>query len=84
MQPRARSSSDLPLGVIAPIVIGIALVTLAMHFEGVVKGLMQGGAVALLLLGVALLSARTWRRDTPGRSQGKRLWLPSRDEDNRP
>ena len=84
MQPRAPSTSGLSSGALAPIIIGIALVTLATHFEGVVKGLMQGGAVALLLLGVALISARTWKRDTPGRSQGKRLWLPSRDEDHRP
>lgn len=61
--------------------IGIALVNVAIAFDGLAKGFFQGGGIAFILLGVVTLSGRVRRRED---SNGNGLWLPSRDEDRRP
>ena len=76
-QPHAKdSTSAVPVArsALAMIVVGMACAILGpAFFDGVVKGLFLGAGVALMLLGVFVISA-AWRR-RPGGS-----WLPSRDE----
>jgi hypothetical protein len=60
------------------VVLGVALTTSTLSLHGLVRGFGQGAGVALVLIGVATLSARLRRRkDDDG------MWLPSRDEDQR-
>ena len=70
------------------IFVGIALQPIALTMHGFPRGLLQGAGIALILIGVAVLSARVRRpKDAPseegteetGGPQG--MWLPSRDED---
>lgn len=60
------------------ILIGIALALLSRRFDSFVYGLFIGAALALILLGVALLSARWRGKDKPGNAADGN-WLPSRD-----
>ncbi|TNM37341.1 hypothetical protein FHP29_15985 [Nocardioides albidus] len=59
---------------IATILVGIAAVMTSFPLDGLGRGLGQGAGVALILIGVATLSARLRKRGDRG------LWLPSRDD----
>lgn len=71
-----KSPSPVPPTALATVVAGIAFVTLATSaLDGLPRGLGQGAGIAMILLGVAVLSAhlRTSRSEAD-------MWLPSRDE----
>lgn len=81
--PKTRlSPSGSPAAGVALTLLGIASVNVALIFDGVAKGLLQGGGIALVLLGVVTISARMRSRENS--STGRGLWLPSRDEERRP
>ncbi|GAA4091166.1 hypothetical protein ACFFOS_25605 [Nocardioides kongjuensis] len=59
------------------ILLGVALITSTLSLHGLLRGFGQGAGVALVLIGVATMSARLRKRKDDG------MWLPSRDEDQR-
>lgn len=79
MAPRNRTSA-VPASALSTLLTGLALIVVGTSLDGWVRGLFQGGGVALVLIGVAVLSAHL-RRGKGGADDG--LWLPSRDEDRR-
>ncbi|AIY18555.1 hypothetical protein ACIRN4_20180 [Pimelobacter simplex] len=83
--------SPVNVATLGPVIAGLALVTISRSLDGFAQGLCVGAGIALILAGVALLSAHQRRRrpdaanqdgDRSGRGDG--MWLPSRDEDERP
>lgn len=56
---------------LAAMILGLALLALGAFFEGLLRGLFEGAAIALVLLGVFTLS----------RARRQHGWLPSRDGD---
>lgn len=56
------------------IALGIASTILSREFDSFIKGLFQGAGIALIVLGVVVLSARSRLR-----AREKSDWLPSRD-----
>jgi len=79
--------SPVNAATLGPVIAGLALVTLSRSLDGFAQGLCVGAGIALILAGVALLSAhqrRPRRDDEAGGEQGDQMWLPSRDEDERP
>ncbi|GAA1940603.1 hypothetical protein [Nocardioides marmoribigeumensis] len=61
------------------IILGVAALTAASPFDGLLRGLLLGAGLALVLLG-AYLSGHHQRRTRPhGRGEAG-PWLPSRDE----
>ena len=81
-KPRLFAHSGSRASGVALTLVGIAFVNVALIFDGLAKGLLQGGGIACVLLGVVTISARMRRRENFSRGHG--LWLPSRDEDRRP
>ncbi|WP_418058118.1 hypothetical protein [Pimelobacter simplex] len=82
--------SPVNAATLGPVIAGLALVTISRSLDGFAQGLCIGAGIALILGGVALLSAHQ-RRSRPGRGNGEGgerggdgMWLPSRDEDPRP
>lgn len=85
--------SPVNAATLGPVIAGLALVTISRSLDGFAQGLCIGAGIALILGGVALLSAHQ-RRSRPGRDNGEGgeggerggdgMWLPSRDEDPRP
>ena len=64
--------------------VGISLTMGAMSLDGLLRGLGQGAGIAMILIGVAVLSAhvRGAKQGEPGKGgRGDGMWLPSRDED---
>lgn len=77
--PRKRASA-VPASALSTVLTGIALTVVGTSLDGLVRGLFQGAGVALVLVGVAVLSAHV-RRPRDAEKDG--MWLPSRDEGNR-
>ncbi|MDQ6527235.1 hypothetical protein RB608_26715 [Nocardioides sp. LHD-245] len=75
--------SPIPASALALVVIGIGLTMTGRSLDGFVRGLCQGAGMAVILVGVAVLSAHVrGRRDRRGESGGDAgMWLPSRDDD---
>ncbi|MDH2413691.1 hypothetical protein [Nocardioides sp. CER19] len=70
---------------VGSILVGMGLFLLGRSLDGFLAGLFTGAAVALMLLGVLVIS-RSWRRDggwLPSRGDEDGDWLPSRDEADR-
>ncbi len=64
------------------LVLGVALlVVLGSTLDGGLRIVVQVVGVLLVLLGIAVIGARTRRKPPPGGKDG--MWLPSRDEDER-
>jgi hypothetical protein len=67
------------------VIAGLALITVGNTFHGLLRGLFQGAGVAMVLIGVAVLSASRRRRGTGDQASDQTgdqgMWLPSRDED---
>lgn len=82
-KPRLSTPSGPLATGVALTLTGIAFVNFAPAFDGLAKGLFQGGGIALILLCVATIAGRMGRRRDKS-SVGSGLWLPSRDEDRRP
>ena len=62
------------------VISGICLITVGGTLHGLVRGLLQGAGIALVLVGVGLLSAYSRRRRDDDRATGDdAMWLPSRD-----
>ena len=72
LEPSARSSS--PTAGIAPILVGLLLGVVGRQPDGWLGGLLQGAAVALIVLGAYLVGAARRARGRDGDG-----WLPSRD-----
>lgn len=78
---RSRNrTSAVPASASSTVLAGIALAVVGTSLDGLLRGLCQGAGVALVLIGVAALSAHA-RRHKDGGDGG--MWLPSRDEDRR-
>lgn len=58
---------------------GIALALLGPRFDGFAKGMCLGAGIAMILIGVYLIGARTRKPATKGDDA---MWLPSRDHDD--
>lgn len=67
----------MPAGM-SMILIGIALSLVSRLLDGFVYGMVLGAAVALIMIGVIVLSARWRGRSRPGAAEDA-TWLPSRD-----
>lgn len=76
--------SPVNIATLGPVIAGLALVTLSRSLDGFAQGLCVGAGIALILGGVALLSAHQRRTRKGGTSTDDRMWLPSRDEDEKP
>jgi len=74
-QPQSTTAS-------AMITVGIALQLTGGLLHGFLRGLLQGAGIALILLGVIILSPQM-RRRRHGQERRDGMWLPSRESDER-
>lgn len=80
MAASRNRTTAVPASALSTVLTGIALIVVGTSLDGLVRGLFQGAGVALVLVGVAVLSAHVRRRKEADDSG---MWLPSRDEDGR-